>query len=120
MTTGPSQASSLKENPLDEEGGDYIVEEVERESVEALAQPHSGDQLLESHRLSGPQNPWKHLDQKTQSLHQDMTILHLTDDPLSLTARNLVMEFLRVAEKDHVDPDLHVPPGKTSPHASDA
>lgn len=120
MKAGLSQDSFLKESLLDEEEGDFTVDEVEQGSVVALAQPLLDGQQLGGSPLSGPQNPWRHSGQRTRSPHQDMTILPLTDDPLSLMARNLAMALLRVVEKGLADPDLHGPRGRINPPASGA
>lgn len=117
---GPSQDSFLKESLLGEEEEDYTVGEAEQGNAAALAQPLLDGQQLESPRLSGPQNPWRHSGLRTQSPHQDMTILPLTEGPLSLMARNLGTGLLRVVEKGLVDPDQHGPPGKINLPASGA
>lgn len=120
MIAGPSQDSFLKESLLGEEEEDYTVEEVEQGNAVALALPLLDGHRLESPPLSGPLNPWRHSGLRTRSPHQDMTILPLTDGPLSLMARNLGTGLLRVVEKDLVDPDQHGPPGKINPPASAA
>lgn len=117
MKAGPSQDFFPKESPLGEEEEDYTVDEVEQENVAALARPHSDGHQLENPLLSGPLNPWRHSDLKTLSPHQDMTILPMTDGPLSLMARNLGMGLLRVVENGPVDPDRRGRPGKTNPLA---
>lgn len=118
MKADPSQDFSLKESLHGEEEEDYTVDEVAKGNVEALVQPLLDDQQPEILLLSGPLNPWRHSGLRTQSPHQDMTILQLTDGHLSLMARNLGMGLLRVAEKGLVDPDQHDPPGKINLPAS--
>lgn len=120
MKADPSQDSFLKESLLGEEEEDYTVDEVEQGNAVALAQPLLDGHQVESHPLSGPLNPWRHSGLRTQSPHQDMTILPLTDGPLNLMARNLGTGLLRVVEKDLVDPDQHGRPGKINPPASGA
>lgn len=117
MKAGPSQDSFLKESLLVEEEEDYTVDEVEQGNVAALARPLLDGQQLES-PLSGPRNPWRHSGLRRQSPHQDMTILLLTDGPLSLMARNFWTGLLRVVERGLVDPDQHDPQGKINPPAS--
>lgn len=112
MKADPSQDSFLKGSLLGEEEEDYTVDEVEQGNAVALAQALSDGQELESPLLSGPLNPWRHSGLRTLSPHQDMTILLLTDDPLSLMARNLGMVLLKVVEKGLADPDQHGLQGK--------
>lgn len=118
MKAGPSQDFFLKESLLGEEEEDYTVDEVDRGNVEVLVQPLLDDRQPEILLLSGPLNLWRHSGLRTQSPHQDMTILWLTDGPLSLRARNLGTGPLKVAEKGLVDPDQHDPLGKINPPAS--
>lgn len=115
---GQGQAFFLKESPLavGEEG--YTAEEVGQESVEVPVQYLYEDHRQESPLLSGPLNQWRHSGLRTQSLHQDMTILQLTDALQNWKERNLLMEFLRVAEKGRADLGQPDHQGKTSPLAS--
>lgn len=120
MMAGPNQDSFLKESLHAEEEEDYTVDEEEQGNVAALAQPLLDGPWLESPPLSGPLNPWRHSGLRTPSLHQDMTILSMTDGLLSLIARNLGMGLLRVVEKDLAAPDQHGHPGKINLPASGA
>lgn len=115
---GPSQGFFLKESPLAVEEEGYTAEEVGQESVEVPVQDLFEDHHQESPRLSGPLNQWRHSGLRTQSLHQDMTILQLTDAHQNWKERNLLMEFLRVAEKGRADLDQRDHRGKISPLAS--
>lgn len=114
MTAGLSQGSFPKESRPVEEEGDYIAEGAGLENEEVLALPLFEDLHHENHPLSGPQNQWRRLDLRTQNRHPGMT-LHVTGAPRRQMGRNLLMEFLRVAERGPADPGLPDPQGRTSP-----